>query len=381
MKRRLFTQSAVASVALPWAGISAQASNIVTVGQVVPLTGGTAAEVGKQVALGVETYFKAANSAGGVSPGLQVRYVVEDDQFKPELSIAGAKKLMALQPAALISFATSNTLALIQEKLPQDSGVPLFPTRSGSQTIREPVNPFVFHVRAGYTAELRKLVAQMADALSARKFSVLYQNDVYGQSGLEAVKEALGERKLPLEVSASYDRATSDIQAALAALLKSDAQVIIMVAGHAAGSAFVKAYREAGGRAQLVGTSDLDPVKLVASLGPDTARGVGMSQVFPSLGNQAIPVVREYRQLMLAAKQEAALTSLASFEGFLVAKTIAQGLQAASRPANGKSLAEALSKAARIDLGGYELSFHGTRREGSLFTQVAIIDASGRARY
>lgn len=380
MKRRLFTQGAVASVALPWAGTHAQASTVVTVGQVVPLTGGPAAEVGKQVALGVETYFKAANSAG-VYPGLQVRYVVEDDQFKPELSIAGAKKLLAYQPVALISFATSNTLAVIQEKLPQDSGVPLFPTRSGSQTIREPVNPFVFHVRAGYTAELGKLVAQMADALSARKFAVLYQNDVYGQSGLEAVKDALGQRKLPLEVSASYDRTTSDIQAALATLLKRDAQVIIMVAGHAAGSAFVKAYREAGGKAQLVGTSDLDPVKLVASLGPDAARGVGMSQVFPSLGNQAIPVVREYRQLMLAARQDAALTSLASFEGFLVAKTIAHGLQTASRPSTGKLLAEALSKAARIDLGGYELSFNGARREGSLFTQVAIIDAAGRARY
>ncbi|RZJ60521.1 MAG: hypothetical protein EON49_08185 [Acidovorax sp.] len=250
MKRRLFTQRAVASVALPWVGTCARAATVVTVGQVVPLTGGTAAEVGKQVALGVETYFKAANSAGEY-PGLEVRYLVEDDQFKPELTMAGAKKLLAQQPVALISFATSNTLALIQEKLPQDSGVPLFPTRSGSQTIREPVNPFVFHVRAGYTAELQKLVAQMADALSARKFAVLYQNDVYGQSGLDAVKAALNQRQLALQASASYDRATSDIQAALATLLKSDAQVIIMVAGHAAGSAFVKAYREAGGKAQL----------------------------------------------------------------------------------------------------------------------------------
>jgi branched-chain amino acid transport system substrate-binding protein len=106
-----------------------------------------------------------------------------------------------------------------------------------------------------------------------------------------------------------------------------------------------------------------------------------MSQVFPSLGNQAMAVVREYQQLMVAAKQEAALTSLASFEGFLVAKTIAQGLKHVSQAATGKSLAEALSRQARIDLGGYELSFKGARREGSLFTQVAIIDAAGRARY
>jgi branched-chain amino acid transport system substrate-binding protein len=306
---------------------------------------------------------------------------VEDDQFKPELTITAAKTLLASKPVALISFATSNTLALIQEKLPQDNNVPLFPTRSGSQTIREPVNPYVFHVRAGYKAELTKLVAQMADALGVRKFAALYQNDTYGQSGLEAVKDALVQRKLPLQASAAYDRASSDIQEALAALLKADAQVIVMVAGHAAASAFVKAYREAGGKARLVGTSDLDPAKLVATLGADSARGVGMSQVFPSLGNQATAVVREYQQLMGAAKQEAALTSLASFEGFLVAKTIAQGLKHASQTVSGKSLADALSRQARIDLGGYELSFKGARREGSLFTQVAIIDAAGRARY
>jgi branched-chain amino acid transport system substrate-binding protein len=380
MKRRLFTHRAVASIALPWIGTCARAATVVTVAQVVPLTGGPAAEVGKQVALGVETYFKSANSSG-VYPGLEVRYLVEDDQFKPELTITAAKTLLASKPVALISFATSNTLALIQEKLPQDNNVPLFPTRSGSQTIREPVNPYVFHVRAGYKAELTKLVAQMADALGVRKFAALYQNDTYGQSGLEAVKDALVQRKLPLQASAAYDRASSDIQEALAALLKADAQVIVMVAGHAAASAFVKAYREAGGKARLVGTSDLDPAKLVATLGADSARGVGMSQVFPSLGNQATAVVREYQQLMGAAKQEAALTSLASFEGFLVAKTIAQGLKHASQTVSGKSLADALSRQARIDLGGYELSFKGARREGSLFTQVAIIDAAGRARY
>lgn len=380
MKRRLFTQRAAATIALPWLGTSARAATVVTVGQVVPLTGGTAAEVGKQVALGVETYFKSANSAG-VYPGLEVRYVAEDDQFKPELTIAGAKKLLSLQPVAMISFATSNTLSLIQEKLPQDHSVPFFPTRSGAQSIREPVNPFVFHVRAGYTAELVKLVAQLADSLGVSKFAVLYQNDAYGQSGLEVVKEALVHRKQPLQGSASYDRVSSDIQPALTTLLKTDAQVIIMVAGHAAASAFVKAYRGANGKAQLVGTSDLDPVKLVAALGPEVARGVGMTQVFPSLSNQATPVVREFRQLMLDAKQESALTSLATFEGFLVAKTIAQGLKSASRPTTGKLLAEALSKPSRINLGGYELSFQGARREGSLFTEVAIIDASGRARY
>jgi branched-chain amino acid transport system substrate-binding protein len=273
MKRRLFTHGAVASIALPWVGTYARAATVVTVAQVVPLTGGTAAEVGKQVALGVETYFKSANSSG-VYPGLEVRYAVEDDQFKPELTITAAKTLLASKPVALISFATSNTLALIQEKLPQDSSVPLFPTRSGSQTIREPVNPYVFHVRAGYKAELSKLVAQMADALGVRKFAALYQNDTYGQSGLEAVKDALAQRKLPLHASAAYDRASSDIQEALPALLKADAEVIVMVAGHAAGSAFVKAYREAGGKARLVGTSDLDPAKLVATLGTDSARGV-----------------------------------------------------------------------------------------------------------
>lgn len=380
IQRRLFTLRAAAMVASPWLASIARAATVVTVGQVVPLTGGAAAEVGRQVALGVETCFKAANQANAY-PGLEVRYLAEDDQFKPELTVAGARKLAAANPVALISFATSNTLALIQDRLPQDQSLPLFPTRSGSQTIREPVNPYVFHVRAGYSAELTKLVSQMADAIGQRKFAVLYQDDAYGQSGLQAVKEALAQRKLTLQASAAYDRATSDIQQALAVLLKADAQVIVMVAGHAAGSAFVKAYRGAGGNARLVGTSDLDPVKLVAALGADTARGVGMSQVFPSLGNQALAVVREYQQLMRAADQEPALTSLAAFEGFLVARTIVQGLKAASRAPTGKSLAEALSRPARIDLGGYELSFKGARREGSLFTQIALIDASGRARY
>ncbi|GKS83071.1 ABC transporter substrate-binding protein [Acidovorax sp. SUPP1855] len=384
MKRRVFTTRLGASLALPWIGSAARAAPHVIVGMVAPLTGGNAAEVGKQVVLGVETYFAEAQKSQAF-PGLEVRLVVEDDEFKPEKTLAGARKLLAMKPAALISFATSNTQALIEAKLPQDSGVPLFPTRSGSQVIREPVNPYVFHVRAGYSTELTKLVAQMGDAIGMTKFAALYQNDAYGEKGLEALTAALSQRKLALVAKEPYERTSSDIQPALAKLLKADAQVIVMVAGQAAGSAFVKAYRAAGGHAQVVGISDLDPVKLVDAVGAENARGVGMTQVFPALTNQSIPVVREFRQAMHAAQQSASIASLAAFEGFLVAKTIGQGIKAVPRSGSGgmdgRALAETLSRLPRIDLGGYEVSFLNNRREGSLFTEIAILDSFGRARY
>ncbi|SFD75116.1 ABC transporter substrate-binding protein [Paracidovorax konjaci] len=377
MHRRVFTQGLAASLTLPWALRAAQAAGPVTVGMVVPLTGGTAAEVGKQVALGVETYFAEVHRG-------DVRLMLEDDEFKPEKTVAGARKLLAAKPAALISFATSNTQALIEARIPQESGVPLFPTRSGSQVIREPVNPFVFHVRAGYSTEIVKIVAQMAGAIGITKFAALYQDDAYGKTGLAALQAALEQRKLKLVASAPYDRTTSDIQPALGTLRGVDAQVIVMVAGHKAASAFVQAYGSAGGHAQLVGISDLDPAKLVQEVGAERARGVSLTQVFPSLSSQSIPVVREFHQLMVAAKKPESVSSLATFEGFLVAKAIGQGLKAAgggSAAVDGRALADVLNRTPRWDLGGFDLSFQNGRREGSLFTEIAIIDSSGRARY
>ncbi|WCM93184.1 ABC transporter substrate-binding protein [Acidovorax sp. NCPPB 2350] len=383
MQRRAFTARLGASLALPWMGLSARAAAPVTIGMVAPLTSGTAAEVGKQVALGVETYFADAQRTQAL--GADVRVVFEDDDFKPEKTVAGARKLLAAKPAALISFATSNTQALIEAKIPEEHGLPVFPTRSGSQVIREPVNPYVFHVRAGYSTEIAKIVAQMAGAIGITKFAALYQDDAYGKTGLAALQAALEQRKLKLVASAPYDRTTSDVQPALGTLRGVDAQVIVMVAGHKAASAFVQAYKGAGGHAQLVGISDLDPVKLVQEAGVERARGVGLTQVFPALSSQSIPVVREFHQLMLAAKKPDSVTSLATFEGFLVAKAIGQGIRlaAAGRSAavDGRALADALNRTPRIDLGGYDLSFQGGRREGSLFTEIAIIDGSGRARY
>jgi len=380
LKRRHFSRAFASLLATYACMPRAHAAANLTVVQLVPLSGGVAAEVGKQVALGAKVGFDAVNKAGGIH-GALIRHEVRDDQFKPELTLSQAKESLASNPVAIISFATANTLALIQDQFPSRHKIPVFPTRSGSQTIRDPNDPYVFHVRAGYRSELLKVVSVLVTSLGNSRIAVFYQDDAYGKSGLDAVTSALDGLKLKPVGSASYDRATSAVGPAVATLGKLDAQAIIMVAGNVAATAFVKEYRAAHGLAQLVGISDLDPIKLVQAVSPATARGVGLTQVFPALSNLSLPLVREFKSAMEAADQAASATSIAAFEGFLVAKTIVHGLQAAAQPITGQTLASALNDGGRMNLGGYELSFQNGRRDGSLFTQVGIIDVSGQVRY
>ena len=130
----------------------------------------------------------------------------------------------------------------------QKAKVPLIAPLTGSAALRDPkLAQTVFNLRASYADETALMVKQLV-SLGLKKIAVFYQNDAYGQSGLDGVTQALQSQGLKPVGAATVERNSEDVSKAIKTLVPLGADVIVQVGTYAASAAFVRAARQAGYR-------------------------------------------------------------------------------------------------------------------------------------
>ena len=367
---------ALACVAL---GLSLTATaKEVVIGQIAPLSG-VLASTGRQMVLGGQVYFDAVNEAGGVH-GARIRTVVMDDGYRVEDTVRLTRELTARpEVVALFGLAgTANIGQLLADKVLAEGRMPVVAPYTGGDILRQPYNPWIFHVRAGYVDEAEHMVRQV-ETLGIRRVAVFYQNDAFGTSGLQGVQAALQRRGLELAAAAAYERNTTDVDAAVTSILAAEAQAVIMIAVNKPAAAFIKQYRTAGGGGLLFNISVVDPAELVKLAGLKEARGLGISQVVPFPYQPNLPVVREFhRALRKHAPDEA--VNYTNFEEYLGAKVLVEGLRRAGPNPTRERLMTALESLKDFDLGGITVSYGPQQRIGSRYVEITVIGVDGKLR-
>ena len=261
------------------------------IGQVAPLSG-VLASTGKQMVVGGKIYFDHINAQGGVH-GALIRQDVVDDGYKVADTVRLTREMLARpEVVALFGFAgTANVTQLLTDGVLDVGGAALVAPYTGGESLRNPFNPWIFHVRVGYAAEAEHMVQQVT-TLGMKRIAVMYQDDGFGKAGLLGVENALAKRGLKLAASAGYERNTDKVEEAVRQIKASDAQAVIMISVNKPSAAFVKQYRESGG-AQLYNISVVDPAELVKLAGLKNVHGLGISQVVPYPFGTSLPVVRQ----------------------------------------------------------------------------------------
>ncbi len=363
------------ALALALLQTTAMAADIV-ISQLAPLTG-VLASTGKQMVLGGQIYFSHINDTGGVH-GQKIRVLVTDDGYKVEETVRLTREALANpEVVALYGFAgTSNVGKLLTDGVLDQGGAALVAPYTGGEPLRSPFNPWIFHVRAGYADETEHMVQQVT-TLGMTRIAVMYQDDGFGKAGLEGVQKALTKRKLTLSVAAPYERNTDKVDEAVRQVKASDAQAVIMISVNKSTSAFIKRYREAGGGAQLYNISVVDPAEIVRLAGLKNAHGLGVSQVVPYPFMPSLPVVREY-QTLLKKYAPTELVNYTSFEQFLGAKVLVEGLRRAGPKPTRAKVVKALESMGNFDLGGTSVGYSADNRVGSRYVEVTVIGSSGK---
>ncbi|MBI4987228.1 MAG: ABC transporter substrate-binding protein [Rhodocyclales bacterium] len=349
------------------------------VGQVAPLSGVLAA-TGAQMVLGAKIYFEHVNATGGIH-GAKIRHVVKDDAYKIDETIRLTQEAIERDKAvALIGFAgTANLTELLKRNILQEANIALVAPYTGGEPLRTPFNPSLFHIRAGYADEAEHMIGQLV-ILGIRDIGVYFQNDGFGKAGLAGVEAALQRRGLKLAASAPYERNKLDdsVAQAVGAFKKSAVSAIIMISINPTTAAFVKAFRAAGGNAQLFNISVVDPAELVRLAGVENMHGLGISQVVPFPYSPTLPVIREYRELFAKYAPKDAAISYTSFEEFIGARVLVEGLRRAGPKPTPEKVLRALESLGRHDVGGFQVNFSRDNRIGSKYVEVTVIGREGK---
>lgn len=348
-------------------------TDTILIGQSAALSG-PAEQLGKEMKSGAEAYFDLINKSGGVN-GRKIRLVSLDDGYEPERAAANTRKLIAedkvLALFGYVGTPTSNAALPIFT----EAKVPFVGAFTGAQSLREPFNRYIFNVRASYFDETEQIVAHLVQQ-GITKIAVFYQNDAYGKAGLAGVERAMKARKLDIGATATVERNTTDVSAAVATLAKSNTGAVIMIGAYKSCAAFIRAMKLKGAFQQFWNVSFVGSKALSSELG-DEGRGVQISQVVPFPWSDVTPIVREYQKL-IGGPGNASFTSL---EGYIAAKIMVEGLKRAGKNPTRESLVDGLASMGKIDLGGFTVSYSPTNHNGSSFVDLTIISRAGTFKH
>ena len=347
----------------------------ITLGMSAPLSGPNGA-YGLDMRQTITAYFEQVNKAGGVN-GRKLELIALDDGYETERTVANTKTLIKDKNVfALLAYYGSSPTTEAMNTVFGPAKVPLVGTISGAATLREPLstNPnarYMFNVRASYADEAEVIVGQML-SLGLKNIAVFYQNDGFGKSGLEGVTAALKKHNLAPSSVGTVERNSVDVSKAVEAIAKTTPQAVVMVTLYKPTAAFVRAMKKAGQYPMLMTLSPVGAEQLAVELGPDS-RGIGVSQVVPYPWNNVVPVVRDYQKL-----SDKGAYSYYGMEGYLMARTMIEGLKRAGKDLTREKLASSLEGLSGIDLGGYRINYSPTNRLGSRFVELTVIGQGGK---
>ena len=370
LRRTLFT------ALLLLAGLCGAAQAQIRIGQTAGFSGAAASGV-KEATDGARLYLDAVNSHGGIA-GQKIELVSLDDQFDPKLAADNAKALIAKGVLALfLTRGTPHNQAILP--LLASAGIALVGPSTGAMLLHEPVNPWVFNVRATYQREAERAVKHLMQ-IGVQRIAIVQVADSFGEDAVLGALRGFGSTVKPV-VYEKYDRSKPDFTPITPLILAADAQAVLVIGSGTTAADAMKALRAAGSKAQLLTLSNNASSGFVKSLG-DVARGVIVSQVLPPERSLATPMVKEAHDLARAIGSTAPEITPALLEGYASAKVLVEGLRraAAKRDLSRAGLQKALEGISRFDLGGLELSYSPTDHTGLDYADLSIISVDGRFR-
>lgn len=372
--KRLLKPSLLAAVALLACGAQAQ----IKVGQTSGLSGPVSASV-NEINAGAKLYFDHINSEGGVA-GQKIEFVSLDDKFQVPIAVENAKKLLA-DPNVVTLFlnrGTPHAQALMP--LLEEGRTPLVAPSTGAMVLHQPVHPWIFNVRATYQQEAERVIRHLGLG-GLEHVGVLYVDDSFGEDAAQGAMRVFKEAGKTPAIFAPIDRAKPDYAKVIPEIIAKRPLGLLIIGSPASVAGGVAALREAGSAVTVATLSNNAASGFVTALGRH-AKGVIVSQVFPSERRLAVPLIAEAARLAKLAGLPQMTPAM--IEGYAASKVLVEGLRRAAKERGGvvtrAGLKAALETFNRVDIGGLEVGYSPTDHTGLSFSDLSIIDADGNFR-
>jgi branched-chain amino acid transport system substrate-binding protein len=203
----------------------------------------------------------------------------------------------------------------------QEEKIPVVGLFTGAQMLYEPLKREIINVRASYYDETREQIDKLWEQ-NIRKIGVVYQDDPFGKAVLDGVKLALQKHNAVPVAMGTFAHASLDVEAGLREVMAAHPQVIVMVGPYASAAAIVK----------------------------QAHAGTIITQVMPPYDRMNYPTVALYRKCLSKYSPGEAPTFV-SFEGFVDAMVVIEGLKRAGKDVTREKFVRAIESIHEMNFG------------------------------
>ncbi len=356
-------------------GMAGISDNEILFGQSAAFTG-PAQELGDGMKLGIEAAFHEANQDGGVH-GRQLKLESMNDAYESDFALSNTLRLIENSEVFALIGAVGTPTAKAASPAADAAGVPFIAPFTGAEFLRDPDLDNVLNVRASYYQETEEMVERLTKDLGITRIAVFYQDDSFGETGLEGVRLALDRRGLIPLGAWNYPRNTIAVKSSTLKIAEADPEAVIMIGSSAPVARAIELLRR-----------DVDPIFMAVSfvgseaLAKDLDNEEGsvyVTQVVPLPFDPSIPVVGRYHAALSNYDPNAA-PGFVSLEGYLAGRLAVAGLEACGRDLSRQCFLDALRNAGEIDIDGMTLHYGHGDNQGSEAVFLTEIGAEGNYR-
>lgn len=338
---------------------------------------GPAKDFGVDYQAGIQLYFERVNKAGGVH-GRRLELVSYDDVYDPAKTAANTAKLIDEDKVfALVGYVATGNLAAAMP-LAEKAGVPMFAPLVGTTSFRTKVHRHLFHVRAGYDLELRKIISHLS-TIGIQSIAVVHQDSPFGKSNLATCEELAAEYKVKVLKTLPVAIAAEDAKAQSAELVAARPGAVVMIMAGRQVEVFMRDYRASGAGAPLytlsVGITDAagSAKRLEGKLA-----GLVTASIVPPPKAIRVPIVADYQQDRAAFGQK--IDSYTALEGYIVARVMVEGLVRGGRALTRDSFIAGMESIGRTSFGGFPVEYSARNHNGSNFVDLEMYTSDGQLR-
>lgn len=336
---------------------------------------GPASALGVGVREGILAAFNEVNRSGGVH-GRRLELVSYDDGYEPRKAIDNTRRLIEDDHVfALIGEVGTSTSQAVQP-IASAAGVAFIGPFTGAGFLRDARLRNVINVRASYEQETEAWIRYLVDDLGLRRVAILYQDDSFGRAGLAGVIKALDRRGISIVAEGTYMRNTTAVKSAFLAIRRSRPDAVAMVGAYKPCAEFIKLARQFDLDARFVNISFVGSRALAKELGDD-GKGVIVSQVVPLPDDRAIPIVRRYRDALLAFNPDAQ-PGFVSLEGYLIGRFVVEALRKTGPELTREKFLTTIYDVGEFDLDGLVLVYGSGDNQGMDQVFMTVIGSGGR---
>lgn len=350
-------------------GVSARA---IAIGCSAAMTG-PLASFGTDIRQGAEAAMAQINARGGIH-GRSLQLQMVDDAYVPQRTADNVRQMLAKGSAfALLScVGTPNNAALLP--LVEETGIPYVAPWTGASSLRKN-HRSVFHVRASYTDEVRRVIQRLT-GMGLKGLGIVHLDNAYGREMLEDATRELASHGARPALQAAVATDGKNLPQVVEQVMAAHPSAVLLATAGTVSVDLVRGLRKHSPGLLLAGLSVTLPNDSLAGLGED-GRGMALSMVVPSPHQGKLPLVRDYQAAMRAARQEA--FSLGSLEAYVNTRVLAEGLERAGRDPSQARLRSALAGIRQWDLGGFTVDYGGQAPYvGSGFVDLGVLGSTGR---